>query len=48
MIADGEKTGRLIDFRDGEEASRIAQKVIGQTTAEQKGRVRDVVLKKYY
>ena len=48
VIAEGEKTGRLIDFRDALEASRIAQKVIGQTTAEQKGRVRDVVLKKYY
>ena len=48
VIAEGEKTSRLIDFRDAEEAARIAQKVIGTTTAEQKVRVRDVVLKKYY
>ena len=48
VIAEGEKTQRYIDFRDGETAARIAQKVIGSTTAEQKARVREVVLKKYY
>ena len=48
VIAEGAKTQRPIDFRDAEAAAVIAQKAIGAITPEQKARVREVVLKKYY
>ena len=48
VVAEGAKSQRFIDFRDAEEAQRTAVKVLTGLTPEQKSRVRDVVLKKYY
>ena len=48
VIAEGAKTQRFIDFRDGEEAHKTTVKVLSGLTPEQKARVREVVLKKYY
>lgn len=48
VVAEGAKSQRFIDFRDADEAQRTAVKVLTGLTADQKARVREVVLKKYY
>ena len=48
VIAEGAKSQRMIDFRDGETAHRTTVKLLTGLTPEQKSRVREVVLKKYY
>ena len=47
VIAEGAKTQRFIDFRDGETMQKLAQKLVSQLTRERKAQVREVVLKKF-
>lgn len=47
VIAEGDKTGRIVEFREPEVARRKAASVLQDVTTEQKERIRDVALKKY-
>ena len=47
VIAEGEKTNRPIDYRDGPSMEAIAKKLLTQISEERKAQVREVVLKKY-
>lgn len=47
VIAEGEKTSRPIDYRDGLSMEAIAKKLLTQLSDERKAQVRDVVLRKY-
>ena len=47
VIAEGEKTQRFIEYRDGEAMEAIAKKLLTQISPERKAQVREVVLKKY-
>ena len=47
VIAEGAKTQRFIEFRDGETMERLARKLATQLSPERKREVREVVLKKY-
>lgn len=45
LLAEGEKSGRYIDFVDADTSRKMVLSVISDTTAEQKKQVRDVILK---
>lgn len=47
VLAEGEKTQRPIEYRDGPSMEALATKLVTQLTPEKKAQVRDVVLKKY-
>jgi tripartite-type tricarboxylate transporter receptor subunit TctC len=47
VIAEGAKTQRFIDYRDGETMEKLARKLVDQVTADRKAQVREVVLKKF-
>ena len=48
VLAEGAKTQRVIEFRDGPTMQALTAKVLSNITPAQKERVREVVLKKYY
>lgn len=47
VIAEGEKTQRPVEYRDGPAMETLATKLVSQLTSERKAQVREVVLKKY-
>ena len=47
VIAEGARTQRSIEYRDGETMQKLAQKLVAQLTPERKAQVREVVLKKF-
>jgi tripartite-type tricarboxylate transporter receptor subunit TctC len=47
VIAEGAKTQRFIEYRDGVTMQKRAQELIGRLTPERKAQMRDVVLRKY-
>lgn len=47
VIAEGKKTNRPIEYRDGPAMEAIAKKLLTQLSDQRKAQVRDVVLKKY-
>lgn len=47
VIAEGAKTQRVIEYRDGEAMQALAAKLVKGLSAERKGQVREVVLKKF-
>jgi len=47
VMAEGAKTQRFIDYRDGPSMEALVRKLVGQITPERRPQVRDAVLKKF-